>query len=370
MKILTIVSKGMNKPPMAELIRLEETDRSPRVTLYERYLESDMLDEGFMRDRVPAWRRMLYRLVPAPLDQVLEAYIIRNRYDAVVTWAERFGLPFALLLKLTGSKTPNVTLNSWISGRKKAMLMKLTHTHISRILLWSSVQKEYAVKQLGVPETKISFIRKFADQRFWRPMPGETDTICSVGMEMRDYPTLIRALSGLDIPCHIATGLNKGKLYSTVSAIGEMGELPANVTVGKRYNTELRDLYARSRFVVIPLLQTDTDNGLTCMLEAMSMGKAVICSRTRGQVDILQDGVTGIFVPQGDVAALRAAIVRLWNEPGLAEAMGRKGREFIERRHTIEQFVESVRAAVEAVSGRTGSKRPFELEHLPVRETA
>jgi glycosyltransferase involved in cell wall biosynthesis len=362
MKVLTVSATGMNRPEPSQLRLLEEQDASPRVTLYERYLESDMLDERFMRSRVPRWRLLCYRLLPKPLDQVVEAFIIRNRYDAVVTWAERFGFPFALLLMLTGSRTPNVTLNSWITGKKKAMLLKRVHGRISRILLWSSVQRNFALNELGIPPERITFIRKFADQKFWRPMGLPSDTICAVGMEMRDYPTLIRALQGLDIPCHIAVGLTRGVLFDTVSAITEMGELPANITVGRKKSPELRELYARSRFVVIPLRPSDTDNGLTCMLEAMAMGKAVICSRTKGQVDVLQDGVTGIFVPQGDPVAMREAILRLWNDPALADEMGRRGREHIEKYHSIEQFVESVRTAVEEACGKQGEPRPFTLD--------
>jgi glycosyltransferase involved in cell wall biosynthesis len=255
-----------------------------------------------------------------------------------------------------------VTLNSWITGRKKAMLLKRVHGRISRILLWSSVQRDFAVKELGIPPERITFIRKFADQKFWRPMDVPTDMICAAGMEMRDYPTMIRALQGLDIPCHIAVGLTRGKLFDTVSAIYDMGELPANITVGRKSSKELRDLYARSRFVVIPLRASDTDNGLTCMLEAMAMGKAVICSRTKGQVDVMEDGVAGIFVPQGDHVAMREAMVRLWNDPALAAEMGRRGREHIEKYHSIEQFVDSVRTVVEEVSGKKGEPRPFELE--------
>ncbi len=369
MKTLTVVSAKLNRPDLAEALEKEQRDEIPRVSLYQRYLESELLDERFMRDRVPPWRKMLYLIVPKPLDQVIEAYLLRKRYDVVITWAERLGLPFALLLKLTGSRTTHVTLNSWISGGRKSRLLKLTYSHISRILLWSSVQREYALNALKIPPGKITFIRKFADQNFWRPIPVKTDMICAVGVEMRDYPTLIEAMKGLDIPCHIAAGLNRGILYDTVAAIDRAGELPLNVTVGKKSFGELRDLYARSRFVVIPLRATATDNGLTCMLEAMAMGKAVICSRTQGQIDILQDGVTGIFVPQGDPAALREAIRGLWNNPQLAEEMGRRGREFIEKRHSIEQFVESVRRVVEEVSGKTGAPRPFKLEFPRIAET-
>jgi glycosyltransferase involved in cell wall biosynthesis len=125
--------------------------------------------------------------------------------------------------------------------------------------------------------------------------------------------------------------------------------LPANVTVGSRSYQELRALYARSRFVVIPLLSTDTDNGIRVALEAMAMGKAVICSRTIGQVDVIEEGKTGLFVPPRDPDALRTAIQELWDHPERAEAMGRAGRKRIEERHSLEQFVESVRDAVEQV---------------------
>lgn len=363
MKTLTLVSAGLHRPAPERSEYLAARDEMPRITLYQRYMESDMLDLQFMATRVPLWRKALYRFIPNPFDQVIEAWFIRHRYDVVITWAERLGLPFALLLKLTGSRTPHVTLSSWISGGKKAFLLKRVYTHISRILMWSSVQRDFAVNSLGIPPGKITFIRKFADQKFWRPMDVETDKICSVGVEMRDYPTLIEALRGLDIPCHIAAGLNRGIMYDTVAAIAGGGKLPKNITVGKKRYGDLRDLYARSRFVVIPLRASDTDNGLTCMLEAMAMGKAVICSRIRGQVDVLQDGVTGIFVKQGDPADLRRAILDLWNDPDRAAELGRNGREYLERHHTIEQFLESVRDVAEEVSGRTGDPRPQILSH-------
>ncbi len=361
MKVLTIVTSGRNHPPLDELRKLEEQDRYPRVSLYQRYVGSEMLDERYMKDRVPRWRRIAYRAVPSPLDQVLEAYIVRKRYDAVVTWAEWLGLPFALLLKFTGTRFPHVTLSSWISGRPKPFLLRMAQSHITRIVMWSSVQRSFVVDRLRIAPARVAFVKKFADQDFWRPVGGPGDLICAVGMEMRDYPTLIKALDGLDIPCHIATGLNRGKLFKTVAALERMGDMPDNISVGRMAYPELRKLYARSRFVVIPLLPSDTDNGLTCMLEAMSMGRAVICSRTAGQVDVLREGVTGLLVPQGDPGALREAIVHLWNSPDLAAGMGKRGRELVEREHTIEQFLESLRSVVAEAAGRGGSPPPFTL---------
>ena len=122
----------------------------------------------------------------------------------------------------------------------------------------------------------------------------------------------------------------------------------AKITIGRKTLPELRDLYARSRFVVVPLLPSESDNGVTVILEAMAMGKPAICSRTRGQVDVIQDGVTGVYVPIGDPVALRQAMLSLWNEPERARDMGARARAYVEQHHTLERFASNVRAAAEA----------------------
>lgn len=342
MKVLTLTSSGLNRPDLKTMLQEEAADRLPRFSLYQRELNSDMLNEKFL-ENIPRWRKLLYKPLPLLIRQIIEAYLICHKYDLVVTWAERLAYPFAFLLKITGRRVPHITLNSWISNPKKAKLLKITVSHIDKILLWSSVQKKYAVNQLKIPENKIEFIRKFADQKFFRPFDRETDMICAVGTEMRDYPTLIEALRGTDIPCHIAAGWTRGKLYDTVKALYNIDDIPNNITIGTKNYLELRELYARSRFVVVPILPSDTDNGLTCILEAMAMGKAVICTRTTGQVDVVQDGITGIYVPVKDPQALREAIKYLWNNPDIAKKMGIAGRKYLEEHHTIEQFIESMK---------------------------
>jgi glycosyltransferase involved in cell wall biosynthesis len=76
------------------------------------------------------------------------------------------------------------------------------------------------------------------------------------------------------------------------------------------------------------------------------MGKAVVISRTRGQVDLIRDGEQGIYVPPGDPAALRAAITYLANHPEETERMGRAGRALVEERHTLDAYVAGLAAVV------------------------
>jgi glycosyltransferase involved in cell wall biosynthesis len=111
----------------------------------------------------------------------------------------------------------------------------------------------------------------------------------------------------------------------------------------------------------MPLHPTETDNGTTSILEAMAMGKAVICSRVRGQRDVIQEGVTGLFVPPQDPAALRKAIEYLWANPDLSRQMGLAARAYVERHHSLDEWVVNVRATVDAAviegAGTTDSEQ-------------
>jgi glycosyltransferase involved in cell wall biosynthesis len=346
-KALTLLTTGLSRVDTSE----EEKDGGPRASLYEKTINTDMMYEDFLQ-KAPVWRRWIYKFIPVVAAEVVEAYCIRRRYDIIISWSDPHALLMALLLKLTFTRFPHVALMFWISKPKKAALLKKVHTHIDTIILWTSTHRKFAINTLGISSEKIKFIPYYVDQIFWRPIPGETDMICSVGVEMRDYPTLLNAMHGIDIRCHIAAGVARGKMFNTVKAIYDSGPVPNNITVGRLEPIELRNLYVRSRFVVIPLLPSESDNGLTVILEAMAMGKAIICSRTQGQVDVIQDGITGIFVPPQDPEALRQAILSLWNNPKLAKRMGEAGRKYIEANNTFEQFVNHINQTAEEVLRR------------------
>jgi alpha-maltose-1-phosphate synthase len=62
-------------------------------------------------------------------------------------------------------------------------------------------------------------------------------------------------------------------------------------------------------------------------LEAMACGTAVAGSRVGGIPEVVADGKTGILVPPDDPGELATALNILVRDPGLAEAMGRAGRD-------------------------------------------
>lgn len=75
------------------------------------------------------------------------------------------------------------------------------------------------------------------------------------------------------------------------------------------------------------------------LLEGAMYGKPMIsCEIGTGTTYINIDGETGLVVPPGDAVALRAAMGRLWNDPGLARAMGRRAAQRFEEVFTSEQM--------------------------------
>ena len=69
------------------------------------------------------------------------------------------------------------------------------------------------------------------------------------------------------------------------------------------------------------LLSSSWENFPHTVVEALAVGTPVIATRTGGVAEVLRDGVNGLVVEPGDIAALAAAIGRFFAEEGLAERL-------------------------------------------------
>jgi glycosyltransferase involved in cell wall biosynthesis len=75
-------------------------------------------------------------------------------------------------------------------------------------------------------------------------------------------------------------------------------------------------------------------------LEAMSMGLAVIATRTGGTPEAVRDGDTGLLVPSGDPRALAQAILRLAADPAFARALAARGRAWASGSQGFDPFMD------------------------------
>jgi glycosyltransferase involved in cell wall biosynthesis len=165
-------------------------------------------------------------------------------------------------------------------------------------------------------------------------------------LEMRDYETLISAVEGLPVTALICAGSPWAKIQYRPS-----NSLPDNVLVRSFSQLEMRELYRAAAFVVLPIKPTQRACGMNVILEAWSMGRAVIASRTEGLVSYIQDQTTGCFVTPGDVGELRSAILHLLADPAEAQCLGENGYQRVRRELYLERYLETVAGTIERVSG-------------------
>jgi glycosyltransferase involved in cell wall biosynthesis len=362
-KSLVMVPAWRGQPSRGELERLSAAGIRPRTDYVElaNALGADVMDMEYLRVRASPLARLVARGVGTVPAEVLDAFVRRNDYRAIVARADRLALPLALLFKLARSRRDLVLISAWLSSPKKAMFLRPLNvdSHLKAIVNYSSVQLTIAAERLAVPREKLHHARQPVDERFWRPQGGdaEDNVLCAVGLEARDYRTLLEAVRGLRAPVEIAVGttvFRKGDvtrdLAPTVRPL-TAGGLPSNVQLRQQLDhVALRALYARSRCVVVPLYDVDSDCGVTVIAEAMAMGKAVVVSRARGQVDLVRHGEHGIYVRPADPRDLRAALESLLARPADAERMGRAGRALVENELTLDRWVAQVAAVALADS--------------------
>jgi len=300
--------------------------------------------------------RLVWRALGRQAAHAWEAYLRRSEYDVVHTLSEDVGLTLEVLFRITGTRRRHIMVAHHLSPLKKRLLVRVfgLAARIDRLIVYSSPQKRVAVERLGFPSDRVELVLHPADHGFWRPAEGsEPALVASAGLEHRDYATLVAAVRDLRVEVFIAAASPWATRGSKLSG----ADLPPNVRTEALTPAKLRSLLQRAAFVVVPLVETDFQAGSLVMYEAMACGKALVVSRTRGQEDIVQPGVTGDYVPPGEVAALRRAISALLDDPQRAAEMGRLARGRVEGGLNLEIYVERV-AAILRQAVETGPSRP------------
>ncbi|MCU0489997.1 MAG: glycosyltransferase, partial [Chloroflexaceae bacterium] len=214
----------------------------------------------------------------------------RNCQQIVATGND-VGFRLAFLFKLFRIKTPlHVCCHNAGTRQRDFFLGKLkVGSAISRFLCLSSAQAELFKTRYGITDDKIIVTSCAIDQQFFRPMPEVTvkHQICSAGRADRDYALFIEATRGLGVEVKIDA--NSAWWQEDLNIA--VDKLPDHVEVFLgRTTMQLRQLYAESKFVVVPIKHVPFAVGYTVALEAMAMGKPVIMTRTGQPGDFLRDG--------------------------------------------------------------------------------
>jgi len=141
-------------------------------------------------------------------------------------------------------------------------------------------------------------------------------------VEKKGFRVLLEALAEIDPDTWHLTIVGDGPERRDLEAAA--ANLPVSF-VGQLTREALTRADAGADVAVFPSVRAasgDQDGLPVALLEAMASGCAVIVSDLPGLDEAVEPGVSGLSVPSGDVASLRAALATVIGDPALRAALG------------------------------------------------
>lgn len=215
--------------------------------------------------------------------------------------------------------------------------------------------------EYGIPEERVEVIHdsvdtaKFAPRREcrWRAREvlGLSPSTFVVGVVGRLCPTkghhiLLKAWSQVNKvktqAMLLIVGYNEEKEYgwANVSYLSELHALIQAGGMAERvmftgFQEDMISMYAAMDVVVVPSVWEEPFGKV--QIEAMAMERPVIASRGGASPEIIEDGVSGLLFPIGNVDGLARSISILMAEERLRLRLAQNGRRRVQERFSSEQ---------------------------------
>jgi glycosyltransferase involved in cell wall biosynthesis len=228
------------------------------------------------------------------------------------------------------------------------------YTRAQRFIVSSPALARHAAA-LARYQDRIRVIPFGIDPAPWRPAAGVSNgnrapffLFAGRHVDYKGVDVLLRALAGSALTAVIAGDGPRRAAWQRLA--GELG-LDGRVTfTGEIPDDELRRLMQACDAFVLPSVTRAEAFGYV-QIEAMAAGKPVISTDVPSGVSwVNEHDRTGLVVPAGDPAALRAAMHRLAADPDLRAALGAAGRARVEQEFTLERLRERLRQFYEEMS--------------------
>lgn len=263
------------------------------------------------------------------------------------------------------------------SNRSHRLARRLYRPFVTRYVALSQHIEQYLRDSIGVPAEAITQIYNGVDtQRFAGHDGGRSGRSAIAGSPFNDpalwvagtvgrlatvknHADAIRALA-VAVRSSLAARerlrlvvVGDGELRATLQQLADAEGVADRVWFAGSRN-DVADVMRGLDAFVLPSLMEGISNTL---LEAMACGLPVIATRVGGNVELVDDHVSGTLVPARDPQALAAAMLRYLDESSLAAAHGAAARSAVERRFSLDRMVADYaalyeQAAVRRVAGR------------------
>ncbi len=215
----------------------------------------------------------------------------------------------------------------------------------------------------GLSPPKVRTIYNGVDTSYFNPSLDATEFRRGIGLEddfvilyvgrlawNKGIPDLIKSIQVVSKKVPNAKllvcgkGRMEGELKKQVEALG----LERNVRfTGLVPQEDLPLYYASSDIVAAPSIFEPF--GLV-LLEALAMGKPVVATNVGGIPEVIKDFETGLLVPPHDSSSIAQAIIRLKEDESLGERLGKRGRELVEGKFSLEKMAEATWSCYKSIT--------------------
>lgn len=264
------------------------------------------------------WRYSKYFLFPFKL------FLNRKRIANLITWQQFYGILFAFYCRLFHvKKVSQLVILTFMYSPKKGVIGRLyswfmhysvCNKYVDHIVCFSKKEIEWYINEFKLSPDKISFlpvaVRKIPE---YDTTISKNKYVFTAGHSGRDLDFVIRSLNNTE--------------FNVVVADNHTNEIPAeNIVVDKDSTGDsMFQLMAHSYVVITPLKDKLKSAGHLMSLQAMQMGKPVICTDSAGMRPYLVDGYNGIFI-ENTKDDLLDALSRLYRNSDLYSRMSINAR--------------------------------------------
>jgi sugar transferase (PEP-CTERM/EpsH1 system associated) len=230
-------------------------------------------------------------------------------------------------------------------NRRRNRLRRMVVVLADRVVAVSEQLRTWLIREVGVPERKVSLLKNGVDAERFCPRDDRCDlrrahgygpqdiVVGTVGRldPVKNQTALLEVLATLTATqprLRVVIAGTGPERESLTRAVGERGLADKVALLGQR--NDVPDVLNLLDVFILPSLGEGMCNTI---LEAMAVGLPVVATRVGGNPELVDDGVTGRLVPVCDDSALARAIALYAGDEGLRRKHGAAGR-----RRVVEEF--------------------------------
>jgi glycosyltransferase involved in cell wall biosynthesis len=157
---------------------------------------------------------------------------------------------------------------------------------------------------------------------------------------LKDYPNFLRALAIVFREDNQAVAVIVGdgdKRPEYEALASDLGISQRTCFLGHR--RDVLDLVKQFDVCVLASHAEYSEGLSNSIAEYMGMAKPVVATAVGGNIELVNDGVSGLLTPPGEPEPLADKILTLLRRPAMRQTMGASGRKFFEENLTLEKMV-------------------------------